>query len=597
MALVDQARLMRRYARWLPGLALTASGRRNVADLIEYQARRRPNDVYLWFEGREQTYAEFNAAANRMADWARREGLERGDVVVLLMENRPEYLQVWSGLAKLGVTTALINNQLEGEGLAHVVREAAAALVIVGEECLANWATLGDDAPELEVMVMADPHGDVVMSDGFRVGRGLDAELATASARNPPSSLRADVGASDPLFYIYTSGTTGLPKAAKFSHMRFMGGGMLSHLSGFTASDTIYCALPLYHTVGGVLSVNTALRAGGTLALARRFSASRFWDDVIDSGATSFQYIGEFCRYLLAQPERPAEHEHHVRLAVGNGLRPDIWESFQQRFGIEQICEFYGATEGNVVMYNLDNEVGSIGKTPLGLDVALVRYDVEADEHPRDGGHCIRCEPGEPGEALGKIGGPGPAGDFEGYTSKEASEKKIMRDVFEEGDAWFRTGDLLRVDDRGYYYFVDRIGDTFRWKGENVATQEVAEAVTTLPGVKVAAAFGVEVPGADGKAGMVGVVLGSATDELDPDGLYAHLAEALPAYARPAFVRLQAEPDLTGTFKLRKVDLQKQGYDLDLVGDPLYVRDDDAGTYVELTPERLAAVRSGDLRL
>jgi fatty-acyl-CoA synthase len=597
MALLDQVRLMARYARWLPGLALTASGRRNVADLIEYQARRRPNDVYIWFEGREQTYAEFNAAANRMADWARREGLVRGDVVVLLMENRPEYLQVWSGLAKIGVTTALINNQLEGESLAHVVGEASACLAVVGEECLANWASLGEEAPDLDVLVMADPHGDVVVGDGSQIGRSLDAELATASAGNPPSSWRTDVGASDPLFYIYTSGTTGLPKAAKFSHVRFMGGGMLSLLSGFTASDTIYCALPLYHTVGGVLSVNTALRAGGTLALARRFSASRFWDDVVDSGATSFQYIGEFCRYLLAQPERPAEHEHHIRFAVGNGLRPDIWESFQQRFRIGQISEFYGATEGNVVMYNFDNVVGSIGKTPFGIDVALVRYDVDADEHPRAVGRLIRCEPGEAGEALGRIGGPGPVGDFEGYTSKAASEKKILRNVFEEGDAWFRTGDLLKVDDRGYYYFVDRIGDTFRWKGENVATQEVAEAVTATPGVELAAAFGVEVPGADGKAGMVGVVLDRDTDELDVDGLYAHLAEALPAYARPAFVRVQDEPDLTGTFKLRKVDLQRQGYDLDLVSDPLYVRDDDAGTYVELTPARLAAVRSGEHRL
>ncbi|MEL7210523.1 MAG: AMP-binding protein, partial [Actinomycetota bacterium] len=348
-----------------------------VADLVEYQARRRPNDPYLWFDGRVQTYAEFNAAANRVANWARERGLAHGDVAILLMENRPEYLQVWSGLAKLGVTTALINNQLEGEGLAHVVREADARLVVLGEECAANWATLGDAAPTEDVFVLSDPYEPPEPGPSI-VAESLDEHLARSSPVNPPASLRGPVGASDPLFYIYTSGTTGLPKAARFSHLRFMGGGMLSHLSGFTAADTIYCALPLYHTVGGVLSVNTALRAGGTLALARRFSASRFWNDVRDSGATSFQYIGEFCRYLLAQPERSAEREHHVRFAVGNGLRPDIWEQFQQRFHIDHISEFYGATEGNVVMYNLDGEVGSIGKVAPGLDVALIRYDVDA---------------------------------------------------------------------------------------------------------------------------------------------------------------------------------------------------------------------------
>lgn len=596
MAMIDRARLMRRYARWLPGLALTASGRRNVADLVEYQARRRPNDVYLWFEGREQTYGEFNAAANRVADWARAIGLHAGDVVALVMENRPEYLQVWSGLAKVGVTTALVNNQLEGEALAHALSEAGAGLAIVGEENLAHWATLDGHHDLPAAWVLADPYEG--SGTGEPAGAAdLDAALATASARNPPASLRSAVGASDPLFFIYTSGTTGLPKAARFSHLRFMGGGMLSHLSGFTSADTIYCALPLYHTVGGVMSVNTALRAGGTLALARRFSASGFWDDVAASGATSFQYIGEFCRYLLAQPEHPEERRHDVRFAVGNGLRPDIWQEFQERFGIAHISEFYGATEGNVVMYNLDDVVGSIGRTPFGLDVALVRYDVEADDHPRRDGRCIRCTPGEPGEALGRIGGPGPAGAFEGYTSEEASEKKVMRDVFEPGDAWFRTGDLLRVDERGYYYFVDRIGDTFRWKGENVATQEVAEALTAFAGIEVAAVFGVEVPGSDGRAGMAGVVLDSHTDELDVGALYAHLEHQLPAYARPAFVRVQAEADLTGTFKLRKVDLQRQGYDPDEVDDPLFVRDDEAGAYVELTPERLAAVRSGDLRL
>ena len=333
----------------------------------------------------------------------------------------------------------------------------------------------------------------------------------------------------------------------------------------------------------------------------RRFSASQFWDDVRLMEATAFQYIGEFCRYLLNQPPGPGDRDHAVRFCIGNGLRPDIWPEFRDRFGISKIVEFYGATEGNVAMLNFDNKVGSVGKRPPALipPPRLIRYDIENDEHVRTAdGLCIECDPDEIGELIGEIPtDPNTTqGRFEGYTSKEATEKKILRDVFKKGDTWFRTGDLLRCDADGYFYFVDRIGDTFRWKGENVSTQEVAEALCVVPGVEVCNVYGIEVPGQEGRAGMAAMVLADPAS-FDGADIYELVQRSLPSYAAPVFLRVQGEAEMTGTLKLRKVDLAKEGYDPSVIKDPLYVRDDAARAYVPLTDERLAALHAGELRV
>jgi fatty-acyl-CoA synthase len=290
-----------------------------------------------------------------------------------------------------------------------------------------------------------------------------------------------------------------------------------------------------------------------------------------------------------------------VRFCIGNGLRPDIWPAFRDRFRIPRIVEFYGATEGNVALLNFEGREGSVGRIPskLLMDARLVRYDVERDEHPRDAqGRLVECRPGEPGELIAALPRkPGETrGRFEGYTSAEATERKILRDGFAPGDAWFRTGDLLKRDAAGYFYFVDRIGDTFRWKGENVSTQEVAEAIAAFPGVKMSNVYGVEVPGADGRAGMVALVVEDPA-RFDGAAFHAHVSAALPGYAAPVFVRLQQEVELTGTFKLRKVELQREGYDPGRIADPLFVRDDAARAYVPLTPERHAAIRAGAGRI
>jgi len=588
-----------RFARYgLPLARTKPESPRTIADVIEEQAAARARHPFVVFEGRSVTYDDYNRAANRVAHWALAQGIGRGQRVALLMQNRPEFLETWAGLAKVGATSALINTNLAGRALEHAIATADAKHVIVGSECLAALAGLDGTAP-WQVWVALEPGSESATPP--QGARDLTAELATRPSANPPPSARAGACAGDDLFYIYTSGTTGLPKAARFSHLKFLSTGTAARLGGFAASDVMYCALPLYHSAGGAMAVGCVLLSGATLALRRKFSAREFWSDVRETRATAFQYIGEFCRYLLNQPPDPRDGEHRLSFCIGNGLRPDIWEAFRDRFRIPRIVEFYGATEGNVAMLNLDNKVGSVGRIPskLLMDARLVRYDVERDEHLRDAnGRLVECSPGEVGELVGAL--PRRAGDnrgrFEGYTSKEATERKILRSAFEDGDAYFRTGDLLKQDAAGYYYFVDRIGDTFRWKGENVSTQEVAEAVSAYPGVELANVYGVEVPGGDGRAGMAALVLADPS-AFDARAFYAHVVSALPAYAVPVFLRLQVEAEVTGTFKLRKVELQREGWDPATLADPLLLRDDAARAYVPLDASRHRAVAAGEIRL
>jgi fatty-acyl-CoA synthase len=586
-----------RFAKYgLPLARLKPETPRTIADVIEEQAAARSRHPFVVFEGRKVSYDEYNRAANRVAHWAMAQGLGRGQRVALLMTNRPEFLEIWAGIAKVGATSALINTNLTGAALQHALTTADTKHVIVGAELLPALATLDPSAP-WQIWVVGEGTAPAALPRG---AHDLSADLAGRPSANPPKTARAGAIAGDDLFYIYTSGTTGLPKAARFSHMKFLTTGTPARLAGFGPSGVMYCALPLYHSAGGAMAVSSALLSGGTLALRRRFSAREFWKDVRETGATSFQYIGEFCRYLLNQPQDPSEGEHALEFCIGNGLRPDIWPEFRDRFRIPQIVEFYGATEGNVALLNLDNKVGSVGRIPMKalMDARLVRYDVERDEHVRDAaGRLQECAPGEIGELVGAL--PRRAGDnrgrFEGYTSPDATEKKILRNAFSEGDAFFRTGDLLKQDAEGYFYFIDRIGDTFRWKGENVSTQEVAEALCAYPGVEMANVYGVEVPGGDGRAGMAALTL-AAGQSFDPRAFYAHAVSSLPLYAVPAFVRVQPEAEVTGTFKLRKVELAREGYDPAKVNEPLFVRDDSAKSYVPLDAARHRAVCEGTLR-
>jgi fatty-acyl-CoA synthase len=580
----SMTRLLRRVGKIKPDSPNT------LADIIEGWAAKRPNNVAIWFEDKRYTYKEYDAHANRYARWAQSLGLKKGDAVALLMENRPEYLFAWTGLVKIGVTVALINTNLRERALAHSLAISGAKHLVMGAELADNYASAIDDMQErLQVWTT----GGLVQGT-----ENLDAALAKQSDAPLPKDVRKGLTAGDKCFYIYTSGTTGLPKAANMSHLRIQTM-MHSFASAMksTERDRMYVVLPLYHSAGGVCAIGSTLTVGGSVIIRRKFSATQFWDDCRKYGATQFEYIGELCRYLLNSPPHPLERKHKLRVVMGNGLRPEIWPAFKARFKIPRIIEFYGATEGNVALVNLDGVVGSVGRIPNymrnTLKTRLVLFDVEHEQPVRGAdGFCIECKPDEVGEAIGMIDEE--RGRFEGYSKGTETEKKILRDVFAKGDAWFRTGDLLRRDALGYYFFVDRIGDTFRWKGENVATSEVAEAISVYPGIKEANVYGVKVPGTDGRAGMAALVTESA---LDLAKFKEHLGKNLPAYARPIFLRMQGEIEITGTFKHRKVELVKEGYDPRAVKDPLFFLDPVTGNYVALTPELYDRILAGEIRL
>jgi fatty-acyl-CoA synthase len=375
--------------------------------------------------------------------------------------------------------------------------------------------------------------------------------------------------------------------------MRWMSSGDVMEVTlQATSADVFYCCLPLYHGAAATSVTSTALRAGAAIVVRRKFSVREFWKDVARHQISIFQYIGEICRYLLNQPVLAGEREHSLRCMLGAGLSPDTWQRWLERFGPIQVFEGWGATEANAALINVDNYFGSCGRVPdwNKTNLRLVRYDVENDCHPRDeNGFYQVCKVGEIGEAMGfivdhpDIGG----GRFEGYTSSEATESKIRRNVLREGDAWWSSGDLMREDADGYCYFVDRIGDTYRWKSENVSTQEVADALGDLTGLELINIYGVQVPGHEGRAGMAAVLM-QADRAFDPAALYALTEARLPRYAAPVFVRVTQSADLTASYKLRKVDLQRQGYCPVRCGDPLFIRDEQARTYVPYSVEALA---------
>ncbi|MBS0509504.1 MAG: long-chain-acyl-CoA synthetase, partial [Proteobacteria bacterium] len=422
----------------------------------------------------------------------------------------------------------------------------------------------------------------------------LSQQANAAPADNPPADWRAGITAGDTALYIFTSGTTGLPKAACISHARWLMAGDVMQISmSITPEDAFYCFLPLYHGAASMSAGSTALAAGARLVVRRKFSRREFWRDVRQHGATVAQYVGEICRFLLSAPPQPDDRDHPLRKLTGTGMAPEVWNQWVERFGDQfQIVEGWGSTESNTNTLNLDNWVGSCGRVPFWekTNLRLVRYDVENDTHLRDeNGFLQLCAVDEPGEAIAMIvQHPDVVGGrFEGYTSAEATEKKILRNVFQQGDAWWSSGDLLRCDADGYCWFVDRIGDTFRWKSENVSTTEVADVLGDYPGLDAVTIYGVKVPDHDGRAGMAALVLQDGAS-FDPGAFWQLALARLPRYAAPLFLRLSANADMTGNYKLRKVDLQREGFDPGVVRDPLYVRDDAAKTYVPLTPEAVA---------
>ncbi|KMM85418.1 fatty-acyl-CoA synthase [Pseudomonas taetrolens] len=563
-----------------------------LADRLEAQAQSAPERTFLIYGTQTFSYGEVDAQAHRMAHVFYSKGLRPGDVCAIAMENRPGFFFSWFGLVKLGVVVAFINTQVSGKPLVHALESTAAKAVVVGEECLANLRAT-DDVPDVPWWLIPDLENPWDGELPTCVDGGFAAQLAQAPATPFPREVRAAVTAESTTLLIFTSGTTGLPKAARYSHMRWMSSGDVMEVTlGATCDDVFYCCLPLYHGAAATSVTSTALRVGASIVVRRKFSVREFWQDVRRNQITVFQYIGEICRYLLNQPPVAGEREHSLRYMLGAGLTPESWQRWLERFGPIQVFEGWGATEANANLINVDNYVGSCGRVPdwSRTNLRLVRYDVESDTHPRDEqGFYQLCQPGEVGEAMGfivnhpQMGG----GRFEGYTSDAATESKIRRDVFQPGDAYWSSGDLLRYDDDGYFYFVDRIGDTFRWKSENVSTLEVADTLSDLPGLELINVYGVQVPEHEGRAGMAAILM-QPGQNFDPKAFYDLTEARLPRYAAPMFVRVSAAADLTSTFKLRKVDLQRQGYAPGLFADPLFVRDESTRTYQPYSLQVLA---------
>ncbi len=554
------------------------------ADRLEERAVDAADTPFIIFEDTVCTFDEANACANRIARIALSAGLKRGDVVALLMSNRPDYVMTWLGLSKAGIVTALINTSATGHVLAHAFRQVGAKALIVGSELTAPVAELAvADRPPI-IFEQAEPGGKH-SDNGWR---DLNAELQNADSANLPADARHGITMSDPLYLIFTSGTTGLPKAAKVSHLRFIASGesMVGFLD-FGEDDVHYCVLPLYHGAGGMVIPAMSLAAGRPFVLRRKFSKSAFWDDVRRHDVTTVQYIGEIIRYLLTVPPSDEDRNHKLRKMCGAGLRADPWTSFQERFGITKIFEGLGSTELSFGITNVDNIPGSCGRLPYPehSPVRIVRWDIENDRHLTDEtGLPVLAAVGEIGEVIVQIfEGPGLLGFFEGYTSPEATEAKLLRNVFEKDDCWYRSGDLVRFDDNDFFWFVDRVGDTFRWKSENVSTQEVEKILSAYPGPTFVNVYGVKVPGTEGRAGMAALTYEDG-GTLEPQAFFAHADSHLAAYAVPLFIRVSGSAEMTTTYKLRKVDLKREGYDPALCrSDTLFVADMAARTYQPLT--------------
>jgi len=543
------------------------------------------------------TYGTLVARSNQYARWALGQGLGKGEVVCLMMPNRPEYMAIWLGIASVGGVVALLNTNLTGPSLAHSIHIVSPKHIIVAADLATRFSTALPDLATTPAASAIWVHGA-----GDSSFRRIDRHIEQLPGHALTDGERRTVTIHDRALHIYTSGTTGLPKAANVSHARLMQwSAWFAGMLDARPADRMYDCLPMYHSVGGVVAPGAMLAAGGSVFIRESFSASLFWNEVVRWDCTLFQYIGELCRYLLHAAPCPEENAHQLRIACGNGLRPDVWDKFQSRFRIPRIVEFYAATEGGLSLFNVEGKCGSIGRVPAYLAhrfaPVLIRYDVDEDEPVRnENGFCIRCAANETGEAIAQIvDDPSQAGSrFEGYTSPEASGKRILRHVFLPGDTWARTGDLMRKDEQGFFYFIDRIGDTFRWKGENVATSEVAEALCAFPGIRQANVYGVTLPGGDGRAGMAALV---AEPQIDLQALRTHLIGRLPHYARPLFLRIRNELEVTGTFKFTKSELVRQGYDPAATADVLYFNHPERQAFVRLGAALYDCIQSGEIRL
>ena len=553
------------------------------------------NRNFIYFENQTLTYSEVDQAVNIFAKKLVDDGVVHGDKVVLFMENRPEYITSILALNKIGAIGVLINTSLTGKPLIHCINSSDSKKCIVGAELALS---LEEVLSEINIKDKTDIYW-ISDEDTFKCPDwSLDIKDFINDSKNIDIEISSKVTAKDTAFYIFTSGTTGVPKAALFPNSKIIAASVNIVKGGYRLNekDCMYNCLPLYHSTGLMLGLCACIEAGSATFIRRKFSASAFWKEANKYNTTAFVYVGELCRYLSFQEPIEEEKNNPISKMVGNGLRPDLWDCFRNRFGVERIIEIYGASEGNALFMNLLNKDQTIGMT--NAKVGIFEYDVAEDTLVKDtDGRYVEVDEHQPGLLLVEIG---PNAVYNGYTDKKASEAKVIQNVLVEGDRWFNTGDLVKTMDVGFslgrthYQFVDRVGDTFRWKSENVSTNEVAEILNSYHEVNMANVYGVKVANSEGRAGMV--AFNCNIEKFDWLSFSDFVSKKLPSYAQPVFVRIIDELETTGTFKLKKNDLREEAFHLDKVnGDLVFVKKPGKNSYERLDNDFYQSIKSGNV--
>ncbi len=563
-------------------LQLGMGTRVNMGMMLKEQAIEIPQRTFFLYEGRAYTYEEANIRVNQFVYALLAVGVSRGDYVGIMMENHPDYLTLIVSLNRIGAVAVLINPGSQGSVLEQAIDAGRVTGMIADPTHLE--AVLKVLPVQQTWAVFGNTPGAPIAEGVACLEKLMDRRIIECPLRSSANPGNAD----DLAMLVFTSGTTGLPKAARITNRRWMMAATGAAVAGgLTPNDTVYCCLPLYHATGLLLGAGGALVGGCRLALSPKFSVSGFWKDVRQCGATVVFYVGELCRYLVSAPDSPSEKSHSVRLFFGNGMRGEVWEELLRRFGKVRVLEFYASTEGNAALVNISGDkIGSVGRPPLfSSPIELVRYNIENEEYVKGpNGAFIPCEDDEPGMLIGKIVPLNPFSKFDGYTNEDANEKKILGSVFSAGDRWFVTGDILRRDVEGDYWFVDRVGDTFRWKGENISTEQVATVVGRIPFVGLCAVYGVKIDGHEGRVGMGAIELVPGA-KFDGKSSYKYIRSELMPAGRPRFLRIVRELQVTGSLKVIKHRLQEEGIDEGKLSDPIYWYDEENRTYTKLNKE------------
>ena len=552
----------------------------SLLNFFDNNVKKRPNDIAFIFEGDEITWKEANEQTNKYAGFLKSQNINKGDCFAILMDNSPDFLMLLLASFRVGSLAALINTTVSGEGLKHVIGISDVKLITAGASHLEKLSSaLGDSVlKNIPIFGMED---NEKIPDQVEDIKKLSKQFSTFIPYQP---IMKDVAA-----YIFTSGTTGLPKAALVDHAKLVKGSFAGHFLcfNFNKNDRLYMTLPLYHSTGLILGWAASLRSGCPNLIKSKFSASDFWNDVKKYNVNKFIYVGELCRYLMNLPPSEGDKDNPITQISGNGLRPDIWESFQKRFNIKKIVEIYGATEAVGMTINSFGRSGMIGRKRSDSTIIHCNKD---DGSPilNSEGFCTKVSEGETGLYIQKISS---SAKFQGYLDAQASNKKILQNVFKTGDQYFNTGDLITLHDNNWLSFADRVGDTYRWKSENVSTMEVAAILNNANGVMDCNVYGVQVDSAEGKAGMAAM---NVSDEFSFKSFIEHVDKNLNTFQKPYFLRLTKEMQTTGTFKHQKEELKKQGFNPSLIKDKLYFLQKD--NYVEIDHTLYNRIHSGDER-